>query len=107
MVVVKIRSSLLSVVLKITSSRQSPNRSALRAGVAFVPLFDEQSAAVMMVFSVPLCQSHFEMRLPSRISRTKSPSHQIAKLTDRGAGPILSPLQVFKPSDPPHISSPR
>jgi hypothetical protein len=50
-----------SVVGQITSSRQSPSRSAQSVGVDFVPLFERQSSAVRIrsVFSVS--QFHLEM----------------------------------------------
>ena len=75
------RSSLLSAVRQITSSRQSPRMSAQRHGVAFVPLFDEQPGRGQ--------QRRLGLRSPSPISmmvvrssssRSRSPSHQIAKL---------------------------
>ena len=83
-VVVKMRKAELSVVRQITSSRQSPRRSALSAGVDFEPLLEEQSVAVSRRLTVPVPQSHLSMRLPSRISRRRSPSHQQAKLIDDG-----------------------
>ena len=84
-------------------ARMSPERT----GVALLPLLEVTPSAVRMFFSVPLCQSHLSMRLRSRISRRRSPSHQIAKFADRGAGPMFSPWQVRRPDEPPHISSPR
>src|SRR5262245_11489731 len=74
------RSSWLSVVRKMTSSRQSPRMSALRHGVAFDPLFEEQPVAVSKVDSDSFSQFHFVIELRSSSSRSGSPSHQIAKL---------------------------
>ena len=84
----------------------SPSRSALSTGVAFVPLFDVQPSAVKSVSSLPFCQSHLEIALRSSSSRSRSPSHQMAKFTVRGPAPIRSPLQLFNPSEPPHASAP-
>ena len=43
--VVKIRKAVLSLVRQMTSSRQSPNRSADKPGFDFEPLFDETPGA--------------------------------------------------------------
>src|SRR6185503_13929383 len=95
------RSSLLSVVRQITSSRQSPRMSALSVGVAFVPLFDAQPSAVNRRSSVPVVQFHFEIVLRSSNSRSKSPSHQTPKLQDLGdASEIFSPFELNSPVRP-------
>src|SRR6185436_13172682 len=95
------RSSLLSVVRQITSSRQSPRISALNAGVAFVPLFDVQPSAVSKTVSVPSVQFHLVMRLRSSSSRNTSPSHQTPKLHERGSrSAIFSPLALNSPVTP-------
>ncbi len=58
MVVVKMRRALLSLVRKMTSSRQSPKRSALRTGVDFEPLLGRQPSAVKRVLSCDFSKSH-------------------------------------------------
>ena len=60
-VVVKICSAVLSDLLQITSSRQSPRISALNAGFDFVPLFEEQSEAVSTLLVVLLLWFHLSM----------------------------------------------
>src|SRR5215218_3772526 len=100
------RNSLLSGVRKMTSSRQSPKKSADKTGVALVPLFEVAPSAVSKVSSVSLVQFHLEMRLRSSSSRKRSPSHHIAKFAERGALPMRSPVQVRNPEGPPHISAP-
>src|SRR4051812_7581894 len=95
------RSSLLSAVRNMTSSRQSPKRSADSAGVALVPLFDAQPAAVNSVVSVSFSQSHFVMLVRSSSSRRASPSHQMAKLHERGLRfDTTSPLTSQTPPRP-------
>src|SRR5688572_8940043 len=95
------RSSLLSVVRQMTSSRQSPSMSALSVGVAFVPLLDEQPSAVSRTSSVAVVQFHFKIVFRSSNSRSTSPSHQIPKLQDRGdASEIFSPLALKSPVRP-------
>src|SRR5512138_1041199 len=85
-----------------TSSRQSPNRSALRAGVDFVPLFEIHPSAVK---SLPAL--YLSIWFPSSSSLVRSPSHQIRKLQDEGESPIRFPFIVKSPSDPAHhISAP-
>ena len=94
-VVEKMRSSWLSVVRSMTSSRQSPSRSTLRAGVDLVPLLEEHPSAVKITSSVSFSQFHFEIRLPLRISRRRSPSHQTPKLHEAGFfSEIFSPFTL-------------
>ena len=83
------RSAVLSDVLQITSSRQSPKISAVKQGVCFVPLFAEHSDAVSN--RVSLLDPYLSMWLPSRSSRITSASHQTRKLSDPGARPIFLP----------------
>src|SRR6185312_1245160 len=84
--VVYSRSAELSASRQITSSRQSPSTSATSAGVAFVPLFDAQSAQESSV-----CPPYFWIEVLSSSSRDSSPSHQIKKLIDGGASPSCLP----------------
>src|SRR5499426_46545 len=93
--------------LKITSSRQSPKISADRFGVALVPLMDDAPVAVSKRVS-PLVP-YLSMWLLSRSSRTKSPSHQIRKLTELGFRPTLPPEELKRlviPSPAPQNSAP-
>jgi hypothetical protein len=80
------RSELLSAALQMTSSRQSPRISALSAGVALVPLFDNAPPAVRSRTSVPDVQSHLLIQMSSRISRSRSASHH-GEVHRRGRGP--------------------
>src|SRR3954467_4581850 len=102
------RSSLLSVVRQITSSRQSPRISAHKTGVALVPLLAEQFSATSRRVSVSVCQFHFEITLRSSNSRSKSPSHQTPKLQELGLpSEICSPFTFQTPRKPgpdAHIS---
>src|SRR5262245_16310665 len=106
------RNAVLSVVRKITSSRQSPNKSELSAGVDLVPLFDEHPSAVMMMPVALLSQFHLEMRLLSRSSRSRSPSHQMTKLQLLGLRSEMTWPWEFQrwratsPSPDAHISEP-
>src|SRR5262245_30748283 len=101
MVVVKIRNSLLSDVRQITSSRQSPRMSALRAGVAFVPLFDAQPSAVSNTASTLSAQFHLKIMLRSSNSLSVSPSQKTPKLHERGSrSDIFSPLALNNPAMP-------
>src|SRR5512145_100369 len=93
--------------LKITSSRQSPRISAERFGVALVPLMDDAPDAVSNRVSPPV--PYLSMWLLSSSSRTKSPSHQITKLTELGLRPALPPEELKRlvmPSPPPQKSAP-
>src|SRR5690606_12754338 len=89
-----------SAVEKITSSRQSPKRSALNTGVDFVPLIETHPSAVN---SRPA--PYLSMWFPSSNSRVRSPSHQIRKLVDGGLAPIRSPAVFSNPWDPENHSS--
>src|SRR4051794_4393973 len=100
------RRNLLSAVRQMTSSRQSPNRSPLSAGVLFDPLLATQPSAVNNRSNDAVFQFHFAIQLPSRISRSGSASHQIAKLVLRGAGPMGSPFRLKSPPGPPQNSAP-
>src|SRR5512133_2164083 len=85
-----------------TSSRQSPNKSALRTGVDLVPLFETHPSAVK---SLPTL--YLSMWFPSKSSLLKSPSHQIRKFVEEGESPIRSPFIFNSPSEPEnHISAP-
>src|SRR5262245_14252931 len=93
--------------LKMTSSRQSPKRSADRLGVALVPSMDDAPVAVNKRVSPPV--PYLSMWLLSSSSRTNSPSHQIRKLTELGLRPAL-PAEALKrlviPSPAPQNSAP-
>src|SRR5690242_10057157 len=100
------RSARLSLVRQITSSRQSPNRSAVSAGVDFVPLLDATPEPLSSVVSPPL--PYLLMWVPSSSSRTVSPSHQIRKLVEPGLRPRLAPVVALRRLPPwaDHISAP-
>src|SRR3990172_3467319 len=92
------RSSRSSLVRQTTSSRQSPNKSALTAGVALVPLFAVQSAASSKGVSLLSDQFHLAMRFRSSNSRNRSPSHQTPKLQELGGrDEIFSPFALNRP----------
>ncbi len=75
--------------------------SAQRHGVDFVPLLDVQPWATSRGDSALVFQSHLVMRLLSRISRSRSPSHQTPKLHERGLrSEIISPLTFHNPTSP-------
>src|SRR5262245_43727194 len=93
--------------LKTTSSRQSPKRSADRFGVALVPLMDDAPEAVSRRVSPAV--PYLSMWLPSSSSRTKSPSHQMRKLTELGLRPTLPAKalnRLVMPSPAPQNSAP-
>src|SRR5262249_14804712 len=97
----------VSASLKITSSRQSPKISADRFGVDLVPLMDDAPVAVSKRVSALV--PYLSMWLLSSNSRTKSPSHQIRKLTELGLRPTAppEPLKRFvMPSPAPQNSAP-
>src|ERR1044071_8039764 len=83
------RRAVLSLVAQTTSSRQSPKRSPERAGVAFVPLSEWTEAPVSRRVSEE--GPYLSMCVPSRSSRTGSPSHQDRKLTEDGSRPLVAP----------------
>ena len=68
-----------------TSSRQSPSRSAVSAGVDLVPLFDAQPLALRIELPPYLL-----IDVPSSSSRVSSASHQIRKFCDDGFEPRLA-----------------
>src|SRR5262245_54120860 len=80
------RRNALSVVRQTTSSRQSPNRSPLSAGVDLVPLLDVTPDAVSRRVSADV--PYLSMWLLSSSSRTVSESHQTRKLAEPGVRPI-------------------
>src|SRR6266496_1688603 len=94
-VVEKIRSARLSEVAQITSSRQSPNRSACNAGVFLVPLSACTPDAVSSRVSLPV--PYLSMWVPSSSSRWASPSHQMTKFVDDGLRPMFCPLVFSSP----------
>src|SRR5262249_17454900 len=91
------RSASLDDSRQITSSRQSPRMSALRFGVALVPLFEATPAGESSAVVVPVSQFHFEIVVPSRSSRRRSPSHQIPKLIGGVVGEISTPRGPSRP----------
>src|SRR4030043_985708 len=78
------RNSVLSSVRHITSSLQSPRISALRLGVAFDPFIDLQFSSENIGSCTDFSQFHLDITLRSSNSRSKSPSHQTAKLQELG-----------------------
>src|SRR5262247_1326743 len=91
MVVVYMRSAALPVSRQITSSRQSPNMSALSAGVAFVPLFEAMPESESSAVVFPASQFHLLIVTPSSSSRSRSPSHQTPKLIEGLVAEICTP----------------
>src|SRR5262245_43779957 len=85
------RSAALPVSRQITSSRQSPRMSALKHGVAFVPLLEAipESESSAVVF--PAVQFHLLIVVPSSNSRNRSPSHQTPKLIEGMVDAICAP----------------
>src|SRR6478609_7213022 len=81
-------SALLSVSRQTTSSRQSPYRSAVSAGVDFVPLFEVTPEAVRSRLVLPA--AYLSIWLLSSSSRVSSSSHQTRKLVEPGAEPRLA-----------------
>src|SRR5215510_12452809 len=67
------------------SSRQSPSRSAVSAGVDFEPLFDAQPLALRIELPPYLL-----IDVPSSSSRVSSASHQIRKFCEDGLLPRLA-----------------
>ncbi len=86
---------MLSLVGQMTSSRQSPRMSPESDGVALVPLLEWTEAPVSSRVSdeVP----YLSIRVPSRSSRTVSPSHQDRKFTDEGSRPLDAPASSRMP----------
>src|SRR5919106_1359910 len=85
------RSAALLVSRQITSSRQSPNMSALSAGVAFVPLLEAMPVSASRLDVFPASQFHLLIAAPSSSSRSRSPSHQTPKLIEGLALEIGAP----------------
>src|SRR5678815_1985587 len=85
------------------SSRQSPSRSAVSAGVDLVPLFEAQPLALRIELPPYLL-----IDVPSSSSRVSSPSHQMRKFCDDGLLPRLALLVAeIRPSVlDAHISAP-
>src|SRR3954454_489890 len=92
------RSALLSAVRHTTSSRQSPNRSALRAGFDLVPLLAATPDPVSRRVSPPV--PYLSMWVASSSSRLVSPSHQTVKLVEPGWRPMVAPLASNRPLMP-------
>src|SRR5262245_59405469 len=82
------RSAELSVSRHTTSSRQSPVRSAVSAGVDLVPLFELRPLVVSKRLVAPAL--HLSMCVPSSSSRVSSPSHHTRKFCDVGLVPRLA-----------------
>src|SRR5262245_958170 len=91
MVVVYMRSAALFVSRQITSSRQSPNMSALSAGVAFVPLLETMPESESSGVVFPWSQFHLLIVVLSSSSRSRSPSHQTPKLIEGLVAEICTP----------------
>ena len=87
----------LSLSRQTTSSRQSPKRSAQSPGVALVPLLEERPVGESWVRVLLICQFHFEIVVPSRSSRVRSPSHQQRKFIGPGRVETISlPLTSWR-----------
>src|SRR5688572_32286942 len=84
-VVVYSRNAELFDSLQMISSRQSPSRSAVSAGVDLVPLFDAQPLALS---SEP--PPYLLIDVPSSSSRLSSASHQMRKFCDDGLLPTFA-----------------
>jgi hypothetical protein len=94
----------LSDVRQMTSSRQSPNKSTLKAGVDFDPLLEEiPPGASNVLLELPV-QFHLEIFVPSSDSRSRSASHHTQKFCGGLEPPICTPLALIKPPREPHIS---
>ena len=99
------RNAVLPVSRQITSSRQSPKRSALKQGVDLVPLLDATELSVSRFVS-PLVP-YLSIWLLSSSSRTVSASHQIRKLVEPGFRPTLLPELLLMPlTAEDHASAP-
>src|SRR5688572_2168399 len=99
------RSCELSEVRQMTSSRQSPKRSADSAGVDFVPLLELRPPGDRIELLLLVAGFHFEIVVPSRISRIVSASHQQAKFICPGRElEICTPVALISPPREPHIS---
>src|SRR3954468_9333230 len=99
------RSAVLSPVRQTTSSRQSPRMSPDSTGVALVPLLEATPDPVSRRVSEEV--PYLSMWVPSRSSRTGSPSHQARKLAEDGLRPLVPPPSSrMLPSEEDHISGP-
>src|SRR5215510_12998339 len=76
---------------QITSSLQSPRMSALRFGVAFVPLLEAIPESDSSVVVFPWVQFHLLIVVPSSNSRSRSPSHHTPKLIEGLDDEICTP----------------
>src|SRR5215468_5301992 len=85
------RSAALPDSRQITSSRQSPRMSALRFGVALVPLLEAMPESESSVVVFPWVQFHLLIVVPSSNSRSRSPSHQTPKLIEGLVAEICAP----------------
>src|SRR5262249_42990364 len=81
----------LSDSRQITSSRQSPKMSALKQGVALVPLLEAIPVSASRVVVFPASQFHLLITVPSSNSRSRSPSHHTPKLIDGLFAEICTP----------------
>src|SRR3569832_1498430 len=109
-VVVYRRSAELSLSRQITSSLQSPVRSAVSTGVDLVPLLDAQAVQDSSDPDAP----YFVVDVPSSSSRVSSASQYSRKFTGPGREAAVEPLMMRapmvaenRPSTPvAHISAP-
>src|SRR5215468_3485841 len=85
------RSAALPDSRQITSSRQSPKMSALKHGVALVPLLDAIPVSESSGVVFPASQFHLLIVVPSSNSRNRSPSHQTPKLIEGLVAEICTP----------------
>src|SRR5262245_2932744 len=85
------RSAELFVSRQITSSRQSPRMSALKQGVALVPLLEAALESESSAVVFPWSQFHLLIVFPSSNSRSRSPSHQTPKLIEGLVVAICTP----------------
>src|SRR5262245_16224494 len=93
----------LSAVRQMTSSRQSPKRSALRQGVDLVPLFEDRPAGESTELFAFAFQSHLRIVVPSSVSRSVSASHQTQKFICDGRELVIcTPVALIKPPREPH-----
>src|SRR5262245_47762133 len=99
------RSDKLSDARQITSSRQSPKRSALRQGVDLVPLLDERPLGERTKLLALLVQFHLEIVVPSSVSRSRSASHHTQKFIWPGRDVVIcTPVALINPPRDPHTS---
>src|SRR5580765_7830697 len=90
---------------QMTSSRQSPNKSALRQGVDLVLLLEERPPGERSELLELLNQFHLEIVVPSSVSRSRSASHHTQKFIWLGRELVIcTPVALIKPPRAPHIS---